>query len=115
MSLDAGLAGEDVDLALTADHTSPGGRAARCEEESALIVALGRLPESMKQAVLWRHHERCSFDEIGAPAGLFECRSPQALAPRTRAAPGRVNRPGGYWRDHVMAIPGRSRLRRTTP
>ncbi|MGO9471667.1 MAG: sigma-70 family RNA polymerase sigma factor [Isosphaeraceae bacterium] len=69
VSLDAGLAGQDVDLALAADHTSPGGRAARREEESALIAALGRLPQNMRHAVLWRHHESCSFDEMGRRLG----------------------------------------------
>ena len=57
---DPGLAGS-----LMADQTSPGGRAARHEEEAALRTALGQLPERMRQAVLWRHNEDCSFSEIG--------------------------------------------------
>jgi RNA polymerase sigma-70 factor (ECF subfamily) len=69
LSLDAGLAGHDLDLALSADHTSPGGRAERGEEEAALISALGRLPDKMRQAVLGRHHEHCTFDELGRRLG----------------------------------------------
>jgi RNA polymerase sigma-70 factor, ECF subfamily len=54
---------------LVADHTSPGGRAVRREEEAALRSALGRLPERMRRAVVWRHREDCSFDEIGRRLG----------------------------------------------
>ncbi len=61
---DSALAG-----ALADDQTSPGGRAARNEEEAALRSALDRLPERMRQAVLWRHREDCSFDEIGRRLG----------------------------------------------
>jgi RNA polymerase sigma-70 factor, ECF subfamily len=50
---------------LIADQTSPGGQATRHEEEAALRLALDRLPERMSRAVLWRHREDCSFDEIG--------------------------------------------------
>jgi RNA polymerase sigma-70 factor (ECF subfamily) len=69
VSLDSCLAGEDLDAALVADITSPGGQAVRSEEESALVAALGRLPETMSRAVLWRHHENCSFDEMGRRLG----------------------------------------------
>jgi len=55
--------------ALAADQTSPSGQAARHEEEAALRSALDRLPERMRQAVLWRHREDCSFDEIGRRLG----------------------------------------------
>jgi RNA polymerase sigma-70 factor (ECF subfamily) len=54
---------------LVADQTSIGTRAARREEETALQKALDRLPERMRQAVLWRHNEDCSFDEIGRRLG----------------------------------------------
>jgi RNA polymerase sigma-70 factor, ECF subfamily len=54
---------------LIANQTSVGTRAARREEEAALQVALDRLPERMRQAVLWRHNEDCSFDEIGRRMG----------------------------------------------
>ena len=54
---------------LVADQTSVGTRAARREEEAALQSALDRLPERMRQAVLWRHNEDCSFDEIGRRLG----------------------------------------------
>jgi RNA polymerase sigma factor (sigma-70 family) len=52
---------------LVADQTSVGTRAARREAEAALRSALDRLPERMRQAVLWRHHEDCSFDESRPP------------------------------------------------
>jgi RNA polymerase sigma-70 factor (ECF subfamily) len=54
---------------LVADQTSAGTRAVRREEEAALRSALDRLPERMSQAVLWRHIEDCSFDEIGRRLG----------------------------------------------
>jgi RNA polymerase sigma-70 factor (ECF subfamily) len=54
---------------LVADQTSVGTRAARREEATALQSALDRLPERMRQAVLWRHNEDCSFDEIGRRLG----------------------------------------------
>ena len=54
---------------LVADDMSPGARATRHDEEEALQSALDRLPERMRQAVLWRHHEDCSFDEIGRRLG----------------------------------------------
>jgi RNA polymerase sigma-70 factor (ECF subfamily) len=54
---------------LVANQTSVGTRAARREEEAALQAALDRLPERMRQAVLWRHNEDCSFDEIGRRLG----------------------------------------------
>jgi RNA polymerase sigma-70 factor, ECF subfamily len=28
-------------------------------------VVVSRLPDRMRREVLWRHHENCSFDEIG--------------------------------------------------
>ena len=52
--------------ALALDRTSPGGQAVRREEEAALLAALDRLPERMRFAVIWRHHEACSFDELAA-------------------------------------------------
>ena len=54
---------------LVADQTSVGTRAARREEEAALRSALDRLPDRMHQAVLWRHNEDCTFDEIGRRLG----------------------------------------------
>jgi RNA polymerase sigma-70 factor, ECF subfamily len=56
-------------VTLVADQTSVGTRAARREEEATLRSALDRLPERMRQAVLWRHNEDCSFDEIGRRLG----------------------------------------------
>ena len=69
VSLDVALGGQDLDEALVADQTSPGGQAVRDEEELALTAALERLPENMRQAVLWRHHESCGFDEMGRRLG----------------------------------------------
>jgi RNA polymerase sigma-70 factor, ECF subfamily len=54
---------------LAADRTSPGGQAVRREEELALWAALDRLPERMRIAVLSRHHDACSFDELGRRLG----------------------------------------------
>jgi RNA polymerase sigma-70 factor (ECF subfamily) len=54
---------------LVAGQTSVGTLAARREEEAALEAALERLPERMRQAVLWRHREDCTFDEIGRRLG----------------------------------------------
>jgi RNA polymerase sigma-70 factor (ECF subfamily) len=54
---------------LVAHQTSVGTRAARREEVAALQSALDRLPERMRQAVLWRHNEDCSFEEIGRRLG----------------------------------------------
>jgi len=54
---------------LVADDTSPGARACRHDEEAALQSALDRLSERMRRAVLWRHREDCSFDEIGRRLG----------------------------------------------
>jgi RNA polymerase sigma-70 factor (ECF subfamily) len=54
---------------LCRDETSPGGRAVRREEEAAMVAALDKLPEPMRLAVQWRHHEGCSFDEIGRRLG----------------------------------------------
>ncbi len=50
---------------LAADTTSPSGKAARREEEVALVAALDRLPERLRQVIVWRHQEDCTFDEIG--------------------------------------------------
>ena len=68
ISLDSGAFDGDADW-LAADQTSPGGGAVRREEEIALGAALDRLPERMRTAVLWRHHEGCSFDELGRRLG----------------------------------------------
>ncbi len=54
---------------LATDETSPGGLAVQREEEAALLAALDRLPERMRFTVLWRHHEACSFDELGRRLG----------------------------------------------
>lgn len=72
VSLDADPDGEAVAAALVVDQTSPGGLAARREEESMTRAALDRLPERMRQAVLWRHQDGCGFDEIGRRLGCSD-------------------------------------------
>jgi RNA polymerase sigma-70 factor (ECF subfamily) len=54
---------------LVAPQTSIGTRASRREEQKALIEALERLPGRMRRAVLWRHTEGCTFDELGRRLG----------------------------------------------
>jgi RNA polymerase sigma-70 factor (ECF subfamily) len=54
---------------LAGDSTSPSGRAVRGEEEAAVLAALDRLPERMRQAIIWKHREDCSFEEIGRRLG----------------------------------------------
>ena len=49
-----------------------GPLAAQREEEALMRAALDRLPERMRQAVLWRHHEGCGFDEIGRRIGCSD-------------------------------------------
>ena len=62
-----GASGSSPGLAdwLAGDSTSPSARAARGEEEAAVLAALDRLPERMRQVIVWRHREDCSFEEIG--------------------------------------------------
>ncbi len=72
LSLQADLDDPGLADALTIDQTSPGGLAARREEETLMQAALDRLPERMRQAVLWRHHDGCGFDEIGRRLGCSD-------------------------------------------
>ncbi len=51
------------------DEDSPGTVASRGEQEALLRAALERLPERMRQAVLWRQQKGYSFDEIGDQLG----------------------------------------------
>ncbi len=30
-----------------------------------VLAALNRLPETLRQVIVWRHREECSFEEIG--------------------------------------------------
>ena len=69
VSLDSADFSKSLVDALAADRTSPGGHAVRREEEAALLAALDRLPDRMRFTVLWRHHEACSFDELGRRLG----------------------------------------------
>lgn len=72
VSLDAETNGESVAATLAIDQTSPGGVAVRREEEALMRAALDRLPERMRQAVLWRHHDGCGFEEIGRRLGCSD-------------------------------------------
>jgi RNA polymerase sigma-70 factor, ECF subfamily len=72
VSLDAVPEGAGVAADLAADQTSPGGLAARREEEAMTRAALDRLPERMRHAVLWRHHDGCGFEEIGRRLGCSD-------------------------------------------
>jgi RNA polymerase sigma-70 factor, ECF subfamily len=72
LSLQADLDDQGLADALAIDQTSPGAGAARREEEALMRSALGRLPERMRQAVLWRHHEGCGFEEIGRRLGCSD-------------------------------------------
>ena len=65
VSLDSGDFDYSKAECLAADQASPSGQAVWREEQAALLAALDRLPERMRLAVLWRHHEGCSFDELG--------------------------------------------------
>jgi RNA polymerase sigma-70 factor (ECF subfamily) len=56
---------EDVRGQLFHDTPTPGANAARREQELALEEALARLPEDYRRAILWRHRENCSFEELG--------------------------------------------------
>jgi RNA polymerase sigma-70 factor (ECF subfamily) len=48
---------------------SPSNNAARNESALALEQALERLPEKHRHAVIWRHQEQLSWDEIGQRMG----------------------------------------------
>jgi RNA polymerase sigma-70 factor (ECF subfamily) len=96
VSLETGDLGNSLADFLAADQTSPGGQAVRREEEVALCAALDRNPERMRLAVLWRHHEACSFDELGRRLGCSNVaarklwlraleRLQHELAPETRS------------------------------
>jgi RNA polymerase sigma-70 factor (subfamily 1) len=69
LSLDGDLDRAAISDALAMDQDSPGTVAAHREQEALLRAALDRLPERMRQAVLWRHHEGCGFDQIGDRLG----------------------------------------------
>lgn len=54
---------------LKAGTPSPSQHAVRREQELALARALDRLPDRYRQAVVWRHQEGLSFEEIGHRLG----------------------------------------------
>lgn len=54
---------------LKAGAPSPSEQAVRREQELALAQALDRLPDHYRQAVVWRHHEGLSFEEIADRLG----------------------------------------------
>jgi RNA polymerase sigma-70 factor, ECF subfamily len=65
ISLGAADSSRNLAELLAGDSTSPSGRVVRREEEAALLAALETLPERLRQVIIWRHREDCSFDEIG--------------------------------------------------
>lgn len=68
VSLGAADAGSRWSL-LPADYDTPGGAAARNEQEATLIAALGRIGETHRQVVLWYQYDRLTFEEIGQRLG----------------------------------------------
>ncbi len=71
-SLDADIHGDSVAASLAVDQTSPGGLASRREEEALLRAALDRLPDRMRDTVLWRYQDACAFEEIGRRLGCSD-------------------------------------------
>jgi RNA polymerase sigma-70 factor (ECF subfamily) len=64
------VAGSNGDGDILASRSpSPSNHAVQAELRSALDRALVRLPEHYRQAVVWRHHEQLSWDEIGRRIG----------------------------------------------
>jgi RNA polymerase sigma-70 factor (ECF subfamily) len=64
------LAGSDGDGDVLASRSpSPSNHAVRSELTQALDRALVRLPDHYRQAVVWRHQEQLSWDEIGQRMG----------------------------------------------
>ena len=68
VSLEAGLSGAEQEC-LIAAVDSPGSQVAATEEAARLSVALARLPESYRRAVVLRNWEDRTFAEIGAEIG----------------------------------------------
>jgi RNA polymerase sigma-70 factor (ECF subfamily) len=69
LSLDAA---SDIARQLTADSSTPSGKAAQREEDRRLDAALASLPEEHREAILLRHRDDLSFAEIGSQLGLSE-------------------------------------------
>jgi RNA polymerase sigma-70 factor, ECF subfamily len=65
LSLGATDSSRGLAEALAGDSTSPSGQVVRREEEAAMLAALDTIPERLRQVIIWRHREDCSFDEIG--------------------------------------------------
>lgn len=72
LSIDSDLDRNAAAEALAIDQTSPGGLASRHEEELRIRSALDRLPDRMRNAVLWRHRDGCGFEEIGRRLGCSD-------------------------------------------
>jgi RNA polymerase sigma-70 factor (ECF subfamily) len=64
LPIDQGGGGDPLQ-SVAADATSPSGFVMRIEREQAMLSALNRLPERYRHVVLWHHHERLTFEEIG--------------------------------------------------
>jgi RNA polymerase sigma-70 factor (ECF subfamily) len=56
---------EDAASHLPVDSVSPSANAARQEQAEALLAALARIPDDYRRVVLWHHHDRLTFREIG--------------------------------------------------
>jgi RNA polymerase sigma-70 factor, ECF subfamily len=65
----AGLSGLDARHVLPCDSATPGGAAVRREQVTALMAALGRIPEDYRRVVVWYQYDRLTFDEIGQRLG----------------------------------------------
>jgi RNA polymerase sigma-70 factor (ECF subfamily) len=67
---------------------SPSGHALRNELSQAMERALDRLPEHYRHAVVWRHQDRLSFEQIGQRMGC----SPEAARKLWYRALGQLRR-----------------------
>jgi RNA polymerase sigma-70 factor (ECF subfamily) len=77
-SLEAALDASSAQIAawLVAEHSSPSQRAERNEQAVRLAEALGTLPEAQREALVLRHCQGWSLDDISRHLG----RSPAAVA-----------------------------------
>lgn len=69
IGLDGSSSAEGVGAALAARTPSPSHEAMRHEEAETMQRSLARLPEEYRQVIFLRHHEQCSFEEIGRRMG----------------------------------------------
>jgi RNA polymerase sigma-70 factor (ECF subfamily) len=50
---------------LTVAGSSPSSQAMAQEQAEGVQQALSLLPDEYRQVIVWRHHDHCSFEEIG--------------------------------------------------